>query len=187
MEIWPTSKIDRFAYPGMVMIDVARDGSCFFHALVLSFYKPYQLNKINRQKFIRELRKNLADQLPNYYDQLANGKLRELSKDMPEVSLNSMKQELDSSNAVSDIYTQFIGDLLNRDIYLLDYEKKDVYLTGIDLNLIFKERKSTILVINKGHYQLIGLQKPDGTLKVSFSPDHSFILAIQQRIKELIH
>lgn len=176
-----------FNYPGLVIIDVPADGSCFFHALILSIYKPYQLNKINKWKFVREFRKNLAYKLIEDYDKLSNGKLKELSKEMPEVSLSAMIQELDSSKAISNIYNEFISDLLNRDIYLLDYQKKDVYMTGSDLNLLYKGRKSTVLVINGNHYQLVGIKKSDGSIKVGFDHDHPFILKIQKRIKELIH
>ena len=182
---WPQN--GNFTYPGLVIIDVPGDGSCFFHALILSIYKPYQLNKINKGKFVREFRKNLAYQLVEDYDKLANGKLRELSKEMPEISLDVMMKELDSSKPISNIYNEFISDLLNRDIYLLDYQKKDVYLTGSDLNILYKERKSTVLVINKNHYQLVGIIKENGSIKVGFKPDHPFILSIQNRIKELMH
>lgn len=182
---WPSN--GNFSYPELVIIDVPADGSCFFHALVLSIYKPYQLNKVNKGKFVREFRKNLAHQLIDDYDKLSNGKLRELSKEMPEISLQAMMQELDSTKSISNIYNEFISDLLNRDIYLLDYRKKDVYLTGSDLNILYKGRKSTVLVINGNHYQLVGIKKPDGSIKVGFNVDHPLILEIQTRIKELMH
>ena len=148
----------KFNYPGMVIIDVPGDGSCFFHALVLSMYKPYQLNKVDKIKFVRQLRKNLADALSlTEYKKISNGKLIELSREMPEVSLQEMKNELDSSKAISNIYNEFISDTLNRDIYLLDYEKKDVYMTGTHLGILYKGRASTVLIINKNHYELIGI------------------------------
>lgn len=180
--------------PNIMSLDTIGDGSCFFHALTMSFFAPYMNNTINRQKFVRELRKNLADELSNkispisnltYYEKISEGQLPELSKIMPEVSLEHMKGELNSSRYVSNIYNEFISDALNRDIYLINYETKDIYMTGTKISNLYKNRPSTIILYKPGHYEVIGYLENNSTLRLSFNPDHPYIIKLKMRIQEL--
>ena len=192
-----------FGYEGMVRIRIPGDGSCFFHALAEAYCEPYIMGKssngepINRKQFIKDLRKDLSIKLgsrtvpedldsPTYYDELSRGNLKEFSMSLPEYSLENMQKELDSDLPVSNLYNEFISDQINKDIYLLDMVKRDVYITGKDDDILYKNRKSIVLLYLPGHYELIGLyQKREKNYKTLFSPDHDFILYIRSRIVEL--
>jgi hypothetical protein len=182
----------------MVRFCVERDGSCCFHALAKAYFKPYILGRteegiFDRRKFVRDLRKELAKTLgakinpedensPTYYSQLANGELENISRELPEYSLENMQKELsDMTNPISNIYNEFISDQLNLDIYILDANKKDVYMTGTDDKLLYKGRKSVVLLYLPGHYELIGISK-DNKIETYFSPDSPFILRIRERM-----
>ena len=186
------NQTSRIYYPNTMILNTIRDGSCFFHALVMSFFMPYQTNTIDRCKFIREFRKNLSDELSNkingnitYYNKISEGSLQELSKTFPNLSLENMKEELDSSSSISDIYNEFISDAINRDIYLLNYETKDIYMTGTNINNLYKDRPSSIILYRPGHYELIGVLENNDTLRLSFDTNHPFILQLKRRIIEL--
>lgn len=195
---------EKFEYYNMVKFDTIGDGSCFLHALLMSFYKPYQMNRINRRQFVRDLRTNLSKKLESkvnpldqeskiYYDIISNGNLREESKFIPEFSQQSLVKDLDSNKYLSNIYNEFISDLLNRDIYILDMNKKDVYMTGTDFNILYKNRLSTVILYTqnikfetKNHYELIGILNSNNTVRVGFEPDDKFIISIRNRMNLLI-
>tara|TARA_R110002153_G_scaffold110416_4_gene251697 strand:- start:2243 stop:2860 length:618 start_codon:yes stop_codon:yes gene_type:complete len=194
-------KIDFDLYPDLVRIRTDADGSCFFHALAKAFFKPYIVGKIDgevfdRKEFIKNLRKDLAVKLglkvdpkdessKTYYATLAHGELKKISRDLPEYSLKKMQKELYSSSSISNIYNEFISDQLDLDIYILDAEKKDVYMTGTDDTLLYKNRRSVVILYLPGHYELVGLTNEEGEVETVFSPKSDFIQSIRSRMKEL--
>ncbi len=179
------------------------DGNCFFHAICSAYFIPYisqtlHGEPLDRRSFVSDLRRDLANKLSertphskkSYYRRLANGELKNLSESLPECSLSNMQKELSTSGLpVSHLYNEFISDILDIDIYILDYEKKDVYMTGTDFNLLYKNRKSIIILYLPGHYELIGhLSSNSGNenkLQTCFKPDHSVIVKIRNRILQL--
>lgn len=190
-----------FNYPNMVRIRTPTDGSCFFHAIAKSYFEPYILGKLNnapfdRREFIKKLRKDLSLKLksrvdptnPNnqliYYDTLSRGDLAEFAKSVPVYSLENMVKELDSDHAVDNVYNEFISDQLNKDIYILDMVKKDVYITGQDNDILYKDRKSIVILYLPGHYELVGLDE-NGIVKTLFDPNHPFIRYIQDRMESI--
>lgn len=188
---------ENFVYPGMVRIRIPRDGNCFFHAVVRAYFKPYQTGVIdgksfNKYKFIKNMRKSLAGKLGSYidpynkvsyYETLSRGKLKEFSLSVPEYSLENMQKELSSSVAVDNVYNEFISNEIDKDIYILDNITKDVYITGRDEDILYKERKSIVLLYSPGHYELVGIQSEGNKgIKTLFNPKHDFIKAIKARI-----
>jgi hypothetical protein len=190
-----------FGYEGMVRIRIFTDGSCLFHAIARSYFKPYITGKIDgrsfdRKDFIKKLRKSLSIKLgsktdpadPNsltYYDNLSRGQLAEFAESVPSYSLENMKNELDSNHPVDNIYNEFISNQLNKDIYILDGVKRDVYITGNDDDILYKNRSSIVILYLPGHYELIGLLETNNNIKVLFDPDHDFIQTIRARMSEL--
>lgn len=190
-----------FSYPDLVRIRTIGDGSCFFHALIKAFFVPYKIGKLNggifsREKFITQLRKNLSVLLgqrinskdpnsPRHYDLLSRGKLGEISRELQQYSLENMQKELDSKSPIDNIYNEFISNILNKDIYLLDLVSRDVYVTGNDSDILYKNRDSIIILTMPGHYELIGLKTPKG-IQTLFPYDSPLIKSIRKRIDEKI-
>ena len=146
----------------VIRINVAGDGSCFFHAICKAYFKPYIFGKVgdkplNRGKFVRKLRRDLAKKLGSkinpedansktYYEDLAKGELANIGKEIKQYSLENMQKTLDSSEPISNEYNEFISNQLDIDIYIIDGIKRDVYMTGTEDSLIYKNRKSVILL-----------------------------------------
>ncbi len=185
-------------YPGMGRKRTIGDGSCFFHAITDAYFRPYQrgnLNgkSLNRIKFVKYLRYDLANELerrinPNgrmIYDKLSRGKLREISKTLQQYSLENMQKELRSNRSVDNVYLEFISNVLDKDIYILDFMKKDVYITGDDRDILYKNRDSIVLLFIPGHYELVGV-KEQGKIKTLFKANHPFITSIVTRMNEKI-
>jgi hypothetical protein len=171
----------------LVRVATPLDGSCMFHAIAKAYFKPYIMGKVgegvfDRQEFVRNLRKDLALALPAAYSQLANGELEEISKTMPKYSLSSLQQELDSNSPVSNYFNEFISNQLNIDIYVLDAKTKDVYMFAADLKILYKNRKSVVILYLPGHYELIGLLHNSSTVETYFPPTHPLIQKIRERI-----
>ena len=195
-------KIKIFEGFDLIRIRVPMDGNCFFHSILKAYFKPYIVGKIdgetfNRKEFIKNLRKDLAKKLGSrveprnknsktYYQTLSKGELENISKDIPAYSLKNMQKELNSSSAVSNIYNEFISNELDIDIYILDAEKKDVYMTGTDEELLYKNRKSVVILYMPGHYELVGLMNSNDEVETLFSSNSELIQKIRQRMKELV-
>lgn len=191
---------DPFGYNGLVRIRTPADGSCFFHAIARSYFRPYITGKMDsqsfdRQEFIKKLRKSLSIKLGSrvnprdtksltYYEVLSRGQLPEFSKSVPAYSLVNMQRLLDSNKPVDNVFNEFISDQLDKDIYILDAVKQEVYITGYDNEILYKNRPSIVILYIPGHYELVGLET-GGSIKVLFDPDHDLIRTIRQRMSEL--
>lgn len=177
------------------------DGSCLFHAISNSYFEPYHkeiLNgkQISKSKMITILRHDLAEKLsskidnnvdsPSYYDMLYNGNIKKFAESVPEFTINHMKSQLDSHNPIGYGYIQFIGNCLNKDIYILDASRRDIYVSDELPYTIKGDRNSIVLYyVDGGHYELIGI-KTDSGMDTHFNPNHSFIRFLYNRVQEII-
>ena len=144
---------------------------------------------------IQNLRKDLSIKLgskidptdpdsPTYYDTLSRGELPNISKEIPRYSLANMQKELASNRPVDNVYNEFISNCLNKDIYILDGVKRDVYITGNDDEILYKNRESIVILYLPGHYELIGIID-DNNIHTLFDPEDDFIQRIKTRMQQL--
>jgi len=173
-------------YQGMVGIRTEGDGSCFFHAIskaISNEYKNGVFDKyiFDRKKFIKDFREHLASHLPKYYYQLSRGQLPELAKDLPELSLENMQNELNSNLPVDNRYNEYISEMLSIDLYILDGKKQTVYKTGKDSDILYKNRESVVILYSNHHYELVGVIEND-TVTTIFEPTHPFIMLLRKYI-----
>lgn len=178
---------------------VIGDGSCYFHAIIDAYFLPIRTGVLNgerfdRFKFVKKFRYDLSNLLEQprpqyggktYYETLSRGELSDRAKNIEEASLAYMKKLLRSQDSVSYIYHEFVSDLLNLDIYILDAEKRDVRLIDSDLGMYYKNRKSIILLYLPGHFELIGTMRL-GELKTYFSPRDKLIKTLKRRLKTIV-
>lgn len=185
--------VDEIFHDNVVSIKTIGDGSCFFHAFVMAYFKPYQREEIDRKQFIRDLRNSLADKLAadygdsiSHYDKLSRGKLSEMSVDNPELSLEYMQQELRSDRFISNTYNEFISNLFNKDLYIIHKETGDIYVTGSDIKMMYLNRDSIVILYDEDqmHFELVGIEEEG--VKMLFAESHPFIQKLLGRYKELI-
>lgn len=190
-----------FRYPNMVRVFTIGDGSCLFHGVISSFFSPYRKGELsgrplNRRAFVLKFRQELADKLEEparpdessgtWYEMLGRGQLLEFSKTVPEFSLSAMQAELRSGGPVDNKYNELISEILNKDIYLLNSETKDLYVTGNDSDILYKDRESIVILYNSGHYEVIGVKDPSNSaITLLFSPGDPFIESIRTRMREI--
>lgn len=197
-----------FKYPNMIEKYEPGDGSCLFNAVTDSFYLPYKAGykiidgkrvAFDKKTFIRNLRDDLADMLdkpvskkhlelyPNYkegvtyYEILSAGKLAEYAKEsgLPEYSLEGMQAILRSNNFVDMVYQEYLGLMLDIDIYVLDRATGDIAAFR-DFDF-YRDRKSAVIIYNDLHYNLVGLNK-QGIITTLFNHNDDFITSIRNRI-----
>ena len=187
----------------LYIIKVPPDGSCFFHSVLRGFHKEYIMatSANERIDLCRKLRTSTSESLEEKnpitqlteYDSIGNGYYRKFNEatkgvDGDMYSLEALQKELLSSSPVNHAYIEILGNHLILDIYLISTRTGDVYLTGTDSKLLFKKRRSIVILYTSGHYDIIGIKR-DSTDQVIFdtlfSPNHKFILAIKKRILEL--
>lgn len=181
-----------FKYDGLVRLYTIGDGSCFFHAVIKAYFIPYKVGYYNEQpldrgQFIRNFRRDLAKTLredPEIYKSLSRGQLENMSKTLEQCHLEEMIKVLDSDLPVDNLFNEYVSNVINKDIYLLDMEKEDVYMTGNDIDILYKNRDSIVILTMPGHYELVGVER-NGLIQTLFRPNDDFILYIKERLHQL--
>lgn len=187
---------------GLVRFSTPMDGSCLFHAISNSFFSPYHEemlhgNHVPREKMVAALRRELAEKLscpiseqpnaPIHYDILNGGHTSAFAEAVPEFALKYMQAQLDSRTSIGYGYMEFIGNALNKDIYILEAVRHDIYVTDELPLTITGTRSSIVLYYMNGHYELVGIRNSDDTFSTHFSPDHSFIRFLHSKVRLFIN
>lgn len=191
-------------HPGLVKITALGEQNCFFHSVLRAFNRYYIEAKSwnDRRSMARIVRNNLADALGEkdargivYYDTLSRGTLRNFSKYYPRVKLEALQAELRSDSPVDNVYHEIMSELLNKDIYFVDMQTGDVYLTSSDLDLLYKGRQSICIAVIQSkrskdtemmkdpvdHFDVLGVEGEDGIIYTLFEPRHPLIRMLQDR------
>ena len=184
IEVLDWEGLSTFFYEGLVKKKEINDGSCYFHSIADAFYRPYQLGEINRSEYIKNLRKDLSNKLTSeIYHKLGRGQLREFSTRVKGFSLDEMKKQLDSNEPIDNRFNEFISNIINKDIYIINYEKKNIYVTGKDEDILYKNRDSIVIIWCDGnHYDLAGVIE-GRRLVTLFKYDHPFIQTIRKNMR----
>jgi hypothetical protein len=184
-----------FEYENLLYLDTIGNGDCLFHAIVQGFYTPYiegysseREHPIDRVKLIDELKRNfsthLADKRPDgktWYEYLSRGQLPELSKEFPMLKLENLQKLLLTRFPLDNIFNEYISDVLDIDIYILDGDNRRVYVTGEE-DLYLKGRKSVVILYQRGHYSTVGIYRND-RIQTFFDKNDEFILTIREKLK----
>jgi len=176
----------------LMVLSTIGDGNCFFHSVLRAFNTTYTNAKsiTDRVNMARTFRNALADLLEDidpltgktYYAGLNYGQLESISGGVKEYSLAGLQKELRSSSPVDNIYQELISNSLNKDIYIIDGTKKDMYHVGTAFPLYYKGRNSIILYYVPGHFEVVGLKHSDGSIDTLFTPEHPLIQACRERL-----
>lgn len=184
----------------LVRFSTPMDNNCLFHAIANSFFHPYHSEildgkKISRSAIISSLRKELANKLADidpstgksYYETLADGNIAIFSNSVPEFKLEYMQSQLKSRVPIGYGYMEFIGNSLDKDIYILDGARHDIYITDELPFTIKGNRNSIVLYYTTGHYELVGIRNSDGTFSTHFSSQHTLIKFLYNRVCQIIN
>lgn len=152
-----------------VRIPAIGDGSCMFHSILQSFNNTYNnSSNANKQKICREFRDHLGEVLGEKidgklcYDQLSRGELRSFAKVVPNASLEEMKQSLKSNEWGDMRFIELVSNLMDLNVIILDYGKKDIYHTG-DYELLIKPRDTIIIMVTDNiHFDTVGIKFSTG-------------------------
>ncbi len=187
----------------LVRIETPLDGSCLFHAIANSFSPSYRVQKIDdvgmsRDQIIAKLRKELSETLAQpiskdkettHYELLNGGNTANFAEGVPEYALSYMQRQLDSTQPIGYGYMEFIGNVLNKDIYILEAIRHDVYVTDELPYTIQGNRCSIVLYYMNGHYELVGIRRQNEhngseiAFDTHFAPNHSFIRFLYGRVR----
>jgi hypothetical protein len=176
----------------IVVLPTLGDGNCFFHSVLRAFNTNYIKAKsiTDRVNMARTFRNALADRLEeidpltskNYYTGLNNGELEKISGGVKEYSLSALQKELRSSAPVDNIYQEIISNAMNKDIYIIDGTKQDMYYVGSAFSLYYKGRNSIIIYYIPGHFEVVGIKQKDETIATLFTPEHPLIQSCRERL-----
>jgi len=169
------------------------DGSCLIHAILQGFSMKYNnLNSDNeKSKLVRETRFHLSEilevPLKNYnnkkiYQILSRGELEEISKELPEASIEYMKKYLNSSNFLTLQYVELLSEIFDINIIFISEKEKDIYYSG-DNELLFKDKRDTVFInyIDEAHYETLKINH-----KTLFNYDDNLVVDVKNKIKNRI-
>ena len=186
----------------LVRFATPMDNNCLFHAITNSFYEPYHTGvrngkRVDRNKIVTSLRQELSERLaskisddpnsPTHYEIINNGNNSTFSDSVHEFKLSYMQNQLNSAVPIGYGYIEFIGNALNKDIYILEALRRDIYVTDELPFTIKGNRKSIILYYMNGHYELAGIKNKDGKFNTHFNPDHELIRFLYDRVQQYIN
>jgi len=164
----------------------------------------------DRRKFILSLRRDLSKELGSkvnskdpeskiWYNTLSKGVLEEIhsTKVDPkkqskihknaiditkEFTLEGMKKTLNSNAFLDHKFFEFFSKVLEKDIYVLNSITKDVYIFGDDVDEIYQDRDSVVILWSSNHFETIAIKNENDEIESLFNSDHDFIKAIKHRI-----
>jgi len=180
----------------LVRIATIGDGSCFFHAVLKAYYKPYADNPSYsyRRQLVINLRRDLATILPminpdtgtTYYEDANNGVWAQLAEhgriddlgNNVDYSLRGMQRLFDSDRDVGDEVFGFVSDMLGLDIYVVQLNSDDIrpHIS------IVKDRPAVVIGGNGHHYETIGVLHGD-VIQTVFWPSDPLIAVLKCMFK----
>lgn len=172
-----------FSYP-LRRIPTLGDGSCFLHAVLRCIWSDYKdLSTSEKLRVVCEVRQELSDLIDkkgtdgtSYYDRLSRGELKDLSKSFSETQLEEMKRFLKSSEYFTHLYLEFISEVFEIDIYIIDYKSMNLYNHG-DNELFYKDRNSIAVGYDekRSHFEALEVEIRPGKFETFFEPDSNII------------
>jgi len=187
-------------YDNLVRIATIGEGSCFIHAVLKAFYKPYQENNSARYRLdtAAKLRRDLAiilglenPQYPGYtyWDTTARGSfprmvMEEIADEdligllRVDYSLSGLQRLLNSTSQLGEEVYKFISDALNIDIYVLRATRDDLYPNSHTHHPNIP-RNGVVIIGNTYHYEVLAVDGEFGFQTV-FPPDDPFLKALTE-------
>ena len=189
-------------YPGnVVRIATIGGGSCFFHAVLKAYDPVYQENNeaAFRIDLVTKLRRDLAALLGfgnpedpeerTYYELAVGGRFVELAEQQRknpglirtmkvDFSLEGLQALFNSIEDVGEEVYKFVSDMLGVDIYVLRGTTRDLFPHS-NTSTIGQLKRSVIIMGNTNHYEVIGVDTPEG-FQTMFPSDHAFLSALRR-------
>lgn len=171
-----------------VKIPAIGDGSCFFHSILLGVSEDYcNLSGRGKRIMAANLRRKLAEELSEEkYKNLSNGEFEKISKSLKkhiDLSMDGLKDVLDSRAFVGQELIELVSNELEIDIYIIDLDREDIYRLG-DTKIYIKNRRSVIIGYSERslHYDLIGLKDSNEVITL-FDENHEIIKTLRKKSK----
>lgn len=182
--------------PNAVRIGSIGDGSCLIHSILQAYVPEYIENKVDRRQLARSVRNKLADLLsenidpsdPNsltYYERMNNGYIKDASKEISEeFSLDNLQRLLRSTSSIPYYLNSYIADMLDKTIYILHYEKEDVY-RGINYGPLTRDIIIILYLEKQEHYETVGEMintKTGQVIKTLFTKEDNLVKSIRAKL-----
>lgn len=182
---------DLFAGHKVFAIGTSADGNCFLHSILQGFCQTYDEEKIlKKREFVKVLRQELAKKLGEksrerpsltYYEILSEGNFESFSIGAPEFTLEGMQKILLSKEYLGYGFLEFLSNMFDKDIYVLSYSEKKLYITDEYRYSIKGNRDSLIILFRGDHFETVGILNGD-YINTTFRSDHKIIRRLREQI-----
>jgi len=161
-----------------------QDGSCYIHAILRAFYKPYKkMTVAERSRFLIQLRKEMsANYTQAIHDSIGNGFFS--TSEVPAYRYENMKASIaDPGFWIPQDLMQFVGDQLRVNVYIIRETDAEPYIFGDTASHIKPGRMNIVLYwINRNHYETVGQMENANQVRQVFADDHPLIKAMERRV-----
>lgn len=170
-------------------INTIADGSCFLHAVLQCFNSAYiNMNNRQRREYVKKIRYYLSESLSEnneeIYKKLSRNEIENISEAIPELKIENMKDYLKSNKWLNIFFLEFIANVFDIDIYIIDSHTKDLYRTG-DNEIYYKKRNSIIIYyIRDLHFESVSVPTKEGD-KTFFSHDSYIIQKLYKKLNNI--
>jgi len=163
------------------------DSNSLLHCLALAFDSIYLLGgtdevSIDKKQAIKNYRLYLAKELETKYNTLNNGNLLELVPNDPNLSLSNMIGLLKSDDKINENFVELISNIIECDIYIIDFGTKQAKKYNTGYNYIIHNRRSVILVEIDNLYHLLYTKRDDVGM-MCYPANDPLILEIRNNIE----
>jgi len=167
------------------IIDTIGDGSCLLHSIIYSSCKKYRnMSESEKIEYVKNLRKHLSvlfNEGKNY-SYLSRGEISEISNFLPAMKKENMKLYMNSNKWLNIFFLEYISNLLNLDIFIINQNRQELYQTG-DKEIYIKGRDSVVInYIDNLHFESAGLES-NGKIITLFHRDSPVIKKLKKLYK----
>lgn len=161
---------------------VLPDGHCLIHSILFLASRTYHQHPNQKKILAVKSRRALADEIKKRYNELARGKLKELSMEVSDMKLSNLVKKYNSSRSLGHEDLELISDYLNMDIYVIESKTNDIsYSLKSDRDILYKKRDSIIIYHLQNHFEPITLFN-EGKHHTMFKPGHVLIQRLKKRL-----
>lgn len=190
---WPGTPV---SYPGLVRIRTHAGSYSLYHAILNGLstaYRTHELHGVDTSetKLVKGLIQELCATLRVEYDTLMGGKIAEMAVLDPDLHVEALVRQLQTSISIPKSLLPFVCDTLNIDLYYVSGHNRDVFPIMTDMEMIIKGRRSLIVLYCRNHYELMGVleirKQKGGTVVFEefttvFKADHPLIIQLKRQL-----
>ena len=178
------------------------DGSCLIHSILYCISQTYRsFDSPGRSTMTRNIRDEMADLIPKYWDKVAvNKELRDIvdaaiksgNEDdldpdiLAQYSMANVIKELRCDSYLNETLVVYLSILFNINIIVYSLQEEKQYFLGTELIVDYNKQSTVLVAYIGGHFETMGQKLDNENVLLIFSNQHPTIKHILKLAKKEI-